>query len=193
MALATLGIRPHSGWAIVIAVTAPPQVELVVRRRIEIVDPGDPRQCWHAAQAQGLSPDDAAALERQVAAGAALAAEAALTQVVSEIHAAGHEAVAAGIVGEPRDLPPAEKILVNHTLLHSAEGELYRCVLAEACDHLGLPVTNCHPKAVHVGDRTALFAAIRAHAGPPWQADHRLATAVALDALGLAAADPATR
>jgi hypothetical protein len=184
MGAATIGIRPHSGWAIVVAVTAPPDVNLLVRRRIEVLGAGDPRQPWHEAQERGLSAAEADALEQRVAAGARAAADAAIGEVMAEVRAAGHEVAAAGIVGEPRDLPGAEKILANHSLLHSAEGELFRAVLTDAAEDLGIPVTCFHAKAVDVASRTALFSSIRAVAGPPWAADHRLATAVALDAIG---------
>lgn len=179
MAPVALGIRPHSGWAVVVAVTGPPDVTLLARRRIEVVAPGDPRQCWHAAQDGGLDPAAAEALETRVAAGARAAADAALAAVLAEVGGA----VAAGIVGEPRDLPGGDRILANHSLLHSAEGELYRSVLDDAATALGLTVLNVHPKAVPLADHAELLAELKAAAGPPWQADHRLATVVALEAL----------
>nr|MBA2282308.1 hypothetical protein [Acidimicrobiia bacterium] len=122
-------------------------------------------------------------LHDRVADGARAAADIALAGLVAELRAEGHRPVAAGLVGEPRDLPDADRILANHMLLHSAEGELYRCALTDAAEAIGIPVTCFHPKAVATSGRAGLFAALRKAAGPPFAADHRLAVAVALDAL----------
>lgn len=180
---AALGIRPHCGWAVVVAVTAPPASELLLRRRIEVLAEGDPSQPWHHAQRGGLDPDEAEALDEQVFAGARAAADATLAAVLAEVRGEGHLMRAAGIVGEPRDLPPAAEILRNHALLHSAEGELYRSALTCAAAEAGLPVTCYHPKAVPSAIYAGLLARIGSEAGRPWNADHRLATLVALEAL----------
>lgn len=180
---AALGIRPHCGWAVVVSITAPPTCELLVRCRIEVLADGDPSQPWHHAQHDGLDPDEADALDEQVFTGARAAADAALATVLAEVRDAGHDLRAAGIVGEPHDLPPAAQILRNHALLHSAEGELYRSALTCAAAEAGLPVTCFHPKSVPVAGYADLLAGIGTSAGRPWNADHRLATVVALEAL----------
>ena len=178
-----LGIRPHSGWAVVVAVTAPPDVRLVHRARIEVLADGDPKQPWHAAQEGGLSADDAAALAARVEAGARAAADDALRGVLAAVAAGGHDVVAAAVIGEPRDVPGAEQVLASHPLLHAAEGELYRAVLAEAADAAGLAVHVAPPKSVAVDDHAPLLAELGRAAGPPWRADHKLAVAAALAAL----------
>jgi hypothetical protein len=78
--------------------------------------------------------------------------------------------------------------------MHAAEGELYREALAEACAEAGLSVTRAPRKeltglaAAASGSTLREFEARLTAAGkalgPPWQADHRLATAAAW--LGLA-------
>src|SRR5437879_9404520 len=48
---AALGFRAHSGWAALVVVAAPSRSPaVIVRRRIELVDLGIPRQPYHAAQ-----------------------------------------------------------------------------------------------------------------------------------------------
>lgn len=185
MGSAGIGIRPHSGWAVVVAVTSPPDVRVLGRRRIEVLAEGDPRQPWHEAQHLGLDPDEADALDERVFTGARAAARTALADVLAEVTAAGHDVRAAGIAAEPRDLPPAAQILRNHMLLHSAEGELYRSALTCAAAEAGLPVTCFHPKAVPVAGYADLLTRLGTEAGRPWNADHRLATVVALEALHL--------
>ena len=182
-ASAAIGIRPHSGWAVVVAVGAPPECQVLVRRRIEVLAEGDPRQPWHEAQHLDLGPDDADALDERVFNGARAAAGAALGAVLAEVAATGHRVRAVGIAGEPRDLPPAGQILRNHMLLHSAEGELYRSALTCAAAEAGLPVTCFHPKAVPMAGYAELLGRVGKAAGRPWAADHRLATVVALEAL----------
>ena len=182
-AIAGIGIAPHSGWAVVVAVGAPPECPVLVRRRIEVLAEGDPRQPWHQAQDLGLDADDADALDERVFNGARAAAKAAMADVLAEVAATGHRVGAVGIACEPRDLPPAGEILRNHMLLHSAEGELYRSALTCAAGEAGLPVTCFHPKAVPMAGYAELLARVGKAAGRPWAADHRLATVVALEAL----------
>ena len=185
MGSAGIGIRPHSGWAVVVAVSAPPEVRVLVRRRIEVLAEGDPRQPWHEAQHLGLHPDEADALDERVFTGARTAARIAVAEVLAEVTAAGCTAAAVGIAAEPRDLPPAAQILRNHMLLHSAEGELYRSALTCAAAEAGLPVTCFHPKSVPMAAYADLLTRVGREAGRPWAADHRLATVVALEALHL--------
>lgn len=190
MGSAGIGIAPHSGWAIVVAVGERPACRVLVRRRIEVLGDGDPRQPWHEAQHLGLEPDEADALDERVFTGARAAAKVAMGEVLAEVAAEDHEVKAVGIAGEPRDLPPAGQILRNHMLLHSAEGELYRSALTCAAAEAGLPVTCFHPKSLPMGGYADLLTRVGKDAGRPWAADHRLATVVALEALAVAVPDP---
>ena len=181
--VAGIGIAPHSGWAVVVAVGAKPQCQVLVRRRIEVIAEGDPRQPWHEAQELGLDAEEADALDERVFTGARSAAKVAIADVLAEVAAGGFEVRAAGIAGEPRGLPPAGQILRNHMLLHSAEGELYRSALTCAAAEAGLPVTCFHPKTLPMAGYAELLTRVGKEAGRPWAADHRLATVVALEAL----------
>ena len=148
-ATAAIGIRPHSGWAVVVAVGAPPRV------------PG-PRPAPRRGAGRGRPPP-------AVARGPAAASWTPTTPTPSTSGSStvrarrgcragrpcsprspptDHVVRAVGIAGEPRDLPPAGQILRNHMLLHSAEGELYRSALTCAAAEAGLPVTCFHPKSV---------------------------------------------
>jgi hypothetical protein len=184
MADVALGIRPHSGWAVLVAVSPRPDVRLVHRARIDVLADGDPKQPWHAAQDARLGPDDAAALATRVAEGARTAADRALAEATAAITAGGDTVVAAAIVGEPRDLPEPARILASHALLHSAEGDLYFSALADAAEAMGLEVLAISPRAVSVEEHAELLADLGRGAGPPWRVDHKLAVVAALTALG---------
>jgi hypothetical protein len=174
-----LGIRPHSGWAVVVAVAPGPPPRLVARERIEVLADGDPKQPWHAAQDGGLSAADAAALADRVAAGATDAAGKAIAALVQ---ATGGDVRAAAVIGEPQDLPPAERILASHPLLHTAEGDLFWTALADGCAACGLDVVAVPAKSIDVDPHTSLLADMGRAAGPPWRVDHRLAVVAALTA-----------
>ena len=67
--------------------------------------------------------------------------------------------VAVALVAEPRDLPALGRILASHALVHSAEGELYREVMAEAAEAEGVPLFH-FPSSELTGQ--AALAAVRA-------------------------------
>src|SRR5262245_56412316 len=160
MARVALGIKPHTGWAIVVAVDDTGGI--LARRRMTMVDDDELRFAWHSSQRLERSPKSALAHERKVAKLAKAAADDELAGVVRE---AGGTVEVAAIVGEPRDLPSAARILASHALLHGAEGELFRSVLADAAQDLGLDVAHVHPKDAVLGDR------ITGNVGRPWAAD----------------------
>ncbi len=189
------GCKPHSGWAIAVLVGGTASAPVVLdRRRVQLCPDDLPRQVYHAAE--GLPRARAAALVKKVDA----AVGRLTTAVVKDlIDAAGEhgELVGLSVVGNPRPLPDLDAALANHSMLHSAEGELYRGALDDAADALGLPVTPAPPKrTVHeaaivlgtTGDALAArLKGLRAELGAPWQADHKDATAGALMALALRA------
>lgn len=158
-----VGFAPHSGWAIAVVLDGRTVVD---RRRIDIAPTSVDRQVFHAAE----GCRDAHAI---VEAGVREAHEAAVRAI------AGFDVATAGVVGLPRDLPDLDRILANHMLLHSAEGDLYRATLAEACAARGWPVTQALAK-----DLKAEAESWKGAEKPPWQADHRLAAAVALRSVG---------
>jgi hypothetical protein len=185
-----LGCRDHSGWAVVVGVGGDPSAPRVLaRERIPLVDEALPRMAYHAALEVDL--DDAGALIEQVTRSAEQYAERSLSSVADQLRADGHEvigvAVAASNTAPPTDLA---KILASHSLVHAAEGELYRDALVDATETLGLPLTRFPNKhalseaaaALGVDTETlsARLAALRKTLGPPWQKDHREATAAAL-------------
>jgi hypothetical protein len=89
-----------------------------------------------------------------------------------------------------RPLPPLEKILAAHPLLHTAEGQFFRDAFAKACSSNNLPVTKIKERDLEVAlkekfPRQATQLKRKVHLagrtiGPPWTTDQKLATLAAL-------------
>lgn len=61
----------------------------------------------------------------------------AMTRLLGSARTDGNDVVSA-VVGEHRELPPLERILASHALVHTAEGVLYREALMEAAALAGV-------------------------------------------------------
>jgi hypothetical protein len=195
---AALGFRAHSGWAAAVALSGPASAPQVVdRRRLEIADAGDPdaKQPYHAAEA--LDRADAERLVRRCTQTSQRLARAAVGAMLTELRAAGHGVVGCGLLqGSGRALPDLAGILASHALIHTAEGQMFRDVLAEAGRHHDLPViavrerelmARCTADLGLPADKLMRRLAEMGRAiGPPWRQDEKLATLVAWLALAAA-------
>ncbi len=177
---AALGMRAHSGWAVVVAVAdgAP-----VLRRRIEMA-PGTgmrARQPYHAAAEMKL---EAARefLDRAEAKAVAMAG-ASIAEIVVELQGRGYQVHHAGILlGSGKPLPELPKILAAHPLIHTAEGVFFRNVLRTACQDSNLAIRGIPEREVRA-DLLAKTSAMGKILGPPWTMDEKLSAAAALDML----------
>jgi hypothetical protein len=189
------GFAAHSGWATaVVAGLVEGHLHVHDRRRVELVSADLPRQAYHAAA--DLPAEEAidvvTAVDRSIAEHAR-AALAVVRAAVGEAPEKDVSLVAVGVVGLAREIPDVPTVLASHALMHASEGEQYRRGLAEAATRLGLPVCRTHPKQVEADMAGAVgwspsrladeHARIRSTLGPPWQKDHKEATAAALVAL----------
>jgi hypothetical protein len=193
---AAIGFRAHSGWAAAVAIAETADVPAVImRRRIEMSDRGKagPSQPYHAAV--GLEIRDAERVVGDCAARAATLASAALSAMIEDLCGLGHEVAGCGLLlASGRPLPPLEKILASHPLLHTAEGELFREALRSACRARGLePVAvkerDAYARAaadLHIPEKQIErdVAAMGKAIGPPWRQDEKLAAVAAWLALG---------
>jgi len=171
-----LGVAPRSSSALVVALTGPPQVRLLARTQIDLVGDGLPAQAYHAAAGRPVA--EAEALVQQWA-------DEALTSVAAcfEELMADNRVVAVGIAATVRPVPALDVVLRSHPLLHLAEGQLAREVLAEAAARAGLPVHYLDPKGSHDPAAVERTVALGRIAGPPWRKQHRMAALAALTAL----------
>jgi len=118
-----------------------------------------------------------------------IAGENALTAVRSAIQ--GLKIVGAciptGSSPVPEDLAT---VLRSHARIHAAEGALYAGAIASACEQLEIPVITVRERDVWArasastkvpeAQLRAQVDAVRKMLGPPWTADHKIATAAAM-------------
>jgi hypothetical protein len=192
---AALGFRAHSGWAAAVAVAGSPSAPVVVdRRRLEIADPDDvdAKQPYHAAE-----PRDFAAAQRLIRGCTETSqrlARNAVGTMIADLRTAGHVVVGIGLLqGSGKPLPELASILASHALIHTAEGQMFRDVLAAAGRHHKLPVTEIREREVMArctadlgltSERlTQMLAEIGRTLGPPWRQDEKFATLAAMLAL----------
>jgi hypothetical protein len=192
MVNAAIGLRAHSGWAALVGVTggvdAPAAV--ISRRRIVIADPSFPgsKQPYHFVESMPLS-EASAIVARCWKSSVDLAVEA-LASETKSLAAKGFEANVCGVLqGRLTEMPPLEKILVAHPLLHTAEGVMFRQVLVMAAEACGMRVLQIPEKGLvehaakilHVpaSDLMPRLKEMGRGLGSPWTLDQKYATAAA--------------
>ena len=194
---AALGFRAHSGWAAAVAVAGSPGQPLILdRRRIETADPaiGGSKQPFHAAEP--LSFAEAQRLIERCRSSSGRLADSAVSAMLEDISRQGYRVAHAGILtASGRPLPGLDAILKSHALIHTAEGEFFREVLIEACEHRSLVVATV--KEREVWDRSAASSGLSVselergigelgrRLGPPWRQDEKMASLAAWLALAL--------
>ena len=186
---AALGVQMHSGWGVLVAVSADP-VEILVRRRIVTADPEIPGaiQPYHFAANLEL-PEQEKHLARCAASSSRLAA-AAIAEVVRELDRRHYRIVGAAVLlASGRPLPALEKILAAHPLIHTAEGEFFRHAASQAFESLHIPVTAMRERDLDERAKAAFgnaatrmrgnIASLGSEIGPPWTKDHKTAALAA--------------
>lgn len=178
-----LGFRMHTGWAAMVAVNS--EYKVYLRRRVELLDGSVPRFVYHSAAEMALP--DAARLIRSAEDIALEHARQAILDAIEHLRAANLEVsacgVAAGSTKLPRDL---STILRSHALIHAGEGTLFQKAAMEAAGQQKLAVTAVREKGLWAGldpEVRLRIEKLRSEVGPPWTADQKIATAVALAAL----------
>ncbi len=175
---AVAGISDHAGWAVVVCVAN----DIVLdSRRIELVEPGLPNLPHHH-EAQTLPIGEAVALVDRVRASAELYARSALDELPAVV-----EAIA--IRKRPALPPTVSERITNYRAQNVADTVMYRDALADAAKARGWSVHEYDAKIVFAEaaaalgideDISAWLKEIGKVFGPPWQRDHKLATAAAI-------------
>ena len=192
MKRATIGVRMHSGWGALVAVSnSAGTVEVIARRRIAVTTPGTPgaNQPYHFAENLEL-PEAETFLGNCFAASKRLAFEA-VRDVVGELHGRQYRVVGSAILlASGRPLPPLSKILASHALIHAAEGEFFREAFLKACEGLDLSVTGFRERNLEKCVQTTFgkaatrmwqqISTLGRSLGPPWTKDQKTATLAAL-------------
>lgn len=192
---AAFGFSLHTGWAALVAVVGVPgRLEVLLRRRIELLPPGDsiPRFVYHRAAELPLS--EAVKMVQHAEAASKTVAAIALKEVLEHLRSLDRVARAAGIGTGSRPVPiDLVDVLRSHPMIHTAEGALYRRAIASACEECGLAVISVRKREIwgktadawNVKEATLRkqIDGLRKSAGAPWGSDEKTATAFALLAL----------
>ena len=155
------------------------------------------RQPYHTAEKLPL--DEARAFVARVRSEARRLALRAIRKLKTELHAQGYSLTSFGLLlSSGRPLPAFPKILAAHSLIHAADGELFREALLHAAARTGLkPVTirerDLTDSASRVlrrkpADLAQRISDLGRPLGPPWSQDEKLASLVAW----LAASSPSS-
>jgi len=191
MKRAALGVRMHSGWGVLVAVSgAVDSVEILDRRRIVTTDPSIPgaNQPYHHAVSLELTESETY-LANCSAASERLALEA-VAEVVSELKGQNYNIVGSAVLlASGRPLPALSKILASHALIHTAEGEFFRNVIRKACQRLEIRVTAIRERELEERAKTSFgdaasrvqrrISCLGSSTGPPWTKDHKMAALAA--------------
>lgn len=197
---AAIGIRMHSGWGALVAVSnAAGKVEVIERRRLVVTTPGTAgaNQPYHFAENLELAKAERFLADRFRS--SQELAVAALADLIAGLHNRRYRAIGSAVLlASGRPLPALEKILASHALIHTAEGEFFREVFSKASEARALPVTKIRERDLSQRLRESLgktalqaqqqIAAAGRILGPPWTTDQKTA---ALAALILLADSPA--
>jgi hypothetical protein len=188
---AAVGFRVHSGWSAltVVALEAGKPVVLC-RKRMQLVETFSYtfRQPYHTAAK--MPPEDAREFIASVKSQAQKMADASLRELQGEIQQGGLRLAAGALLqASGRALPALEAILGSHALIHTADGELFREALAEACARCGIALSRSKEKnlvaeaAQSLGaTETALLKNVTELGrgfGAPWSQDEKFATLAA--------------
>jgi hypothetical protein len=191
MKQAAIGVRMHSGWGALVAVSNNAgTVEVIQRLRVVITPLGTRggNQPYHFAKSLEL-PEAERFLGDYFVASKRLGL-AAVQDLVRELGGQYRVVGSAVLLASGRPLPPLSRILASHALIHAAEGEFFREVFSKACESLDLTVTGFQERSLDESVQTTFgkgatrmrqqVAALGRSLGPPWTQDQKMAALAAL-------------
>lgn len=188
----------HSGWAAVVAVSAEKgKPAVLVRDRVHLVKnfTYESRQPYHTAAK--LAPDEARAFVAHIRKDARALAMRAFRDLREKLAEHGYALRSSAVLmAAGRPLPPLAKILAAHSLIHTADGELFREALIHASGRSGLGKIAPRERDLSEAASRSLrktpavlsrqVADLGKKLGPPWSQDEKLAALAAWYALARA-------
>lgn len=192
---AAVGFRAHSGWTALVALAVTKGAPSVLARdRVHLVKTFtyEFRQPYHTAEK--LPAERAAAFVSRMRAEARRLALRAIRKLQTDLLEQGYELAGCGLpLASGRPLPALAQILASHSLIHAADGELFREAILHASARCGL-------KAIAIKERELLHSASHVlhlksddlmrrvtdlghPLGPPWSQDEKFASLAAWLAL----------
>jgi hypothetical protein len=190
-----VGVADHTGWAILVCVSAgDASPEVIDRRRVELIEPGLPKHPYEHDTA-GMNAVEAERLVEEVRDSAARCAERALSRLRSGPGATREiQSIALRTAPLPRFPASVAEVHASWYLRARADAMLYHDALCTGAASLGIKVDTFargeeRPRAAEAMAATAervdgFLSGLRASLGPPWQQDHQVAAARAIAALG---------
>src|SRR6267143_2281305 len=185
---AAIGFRVHSGWAAVVAVCVEKGTPVVLaRQRVHLVETftHEFRQPYHTAEK--MLDGQAREFISRMQAEARRRAYRAVRELASRTQEQGVKLTRCGLLlASGRPLPALEKILASHSLIHTADGELFREALLHANGRCGLHYFRIKEKELL--DRAGQVLRLKGDDlmgratdlgrpfGSPWSQDEKLAT-----------------
>jgi hypothetical protein len=192
------GLKAHSGWAALVAMTQRDEEFVVIdRRRIELVEELWAKQPYHAAEQ--LEPNVARGLVKRGIAAANRIALREMRLAIKREQKRNNQVIGCGVLmTEPMPDWSVDEILAVHFRMHKAEGVLFREALSRAAKATNLSVVEIPEKTItayatkelrmSADELNKTIAKLGKTCGPPWGKDQKeaaLAAAVALHRLGV--------
>jgi hypothetical protein len=190
-----VGVADHNGWAIFVSVGVTDGApEVVDRRRVELIEPGLPKQPYEH-ETFGMNTSDAERLVQDVRESALHCAERALSRLQLRLGTT-REIVSIALRTAPLPRLPGTvaEVHASRPVMLRADPMLYHYALCTSAASLGIRVATFargeeRQQAAEAIATTAqqldrFLSGLRASLGPPWQQDHQSAAARAIAALG---------
>lgn len=192
---AAIGLRTHSGWAAMVAVSLEKGAPRVLaRERVQLVETFTYRfrQPYHTADKLPL--EEAREFVEHVEKEAGQLACRAIHKLQSDLERQNLRLTRCGLLlASGRPLPGFENILASHALIHTADGELFREAIRSACVRCGLGMECIKEKELLERSKTALrtqpavlqrrVTELGKPFGSPWSQDEKFAALAAWLAL----------
>jgi hypothetical protein len=190
-----LGLKAHSGWAALVVIgTEANELQVIDRRRIELVEEGAAwaKQPYHAAQR--LKPKEACEVVKRGTEAAYRIARREIKLAMKRLREQQHEIVACAVlVANPMPDWSTEEILAVHFRMHKAEGVLFPDALGRAVAECGLKLIAIPEELLNeqVEEKLATplsevmneVMTLGKRVGAPWGKDQKNATLAAIIAL----------
>ena len=188
---AALGFRVHSGWTALVALTAQdgtPSILARDRARLVRTFTYKYRQPYHTAARMPVR--DREAFIQSIQAQARRLAFRTILRLRTRLENEGYSLTRSGLLlasGQP--LPELAGILASHSLIHTADGELFREAILDATTRCGLPCVRIKERdlldfaARSLGRKSSdvwrRIVGLGRALGPPWSQDEKRASLVA--------------
>src|SRR5712671_452503 len=187
---AALGCKLHTGWVVLVAVAGhPSDIEVLLRRRVELLPPDSSITRFVYHQASEMPPRQAKELVDRGIKASQVSARLVVNEAVKELRSRGITVNVSGVLcGSAAPTQDLAAILRSHPLIHTAEGALFQNAIVLACESRGLKVVQTREREVWARAAAAWditeselrknVELMRKSIGPPWSADHKACTAI---------------